>query len=351
MKKKVDNKKEPVPFVQSYKKLLKNALLLTVFILLGFYFFSSDSRVSAVVIEGNHYLDDSYIEEISGISSNSLFYLNIPFLKEMKIKNDPMIESADVSLLSGNVVSITVKEKKVIGYRYEDDKAVILLSDNTKAELKSEYLDIIASVPLINGFTESEQTRLLCKAFNDVDQNMIENISEITQYSLSYDDEAMKIQMRNGSYFIGNYQNLDKLNQYYAIYSKMNDKSQCISADENTNVAYTFVCPWNQSDSTTEYWTDENGNLLTNQYGDNIAKHYYTDSDGNAAVDANGNQIAIPIDSNGTEVIDPNFNRNYSSGYYSTGTFVLPEGVSNEPEEDTTTEETTEETDDSNMPE
>ncbi len=350
MKKTKDTKKESVPFIHSYKRLLKLSLLLATFLLLGVYFISSDSRVSAVVIEGNHYLDESYIEDISGIKQNNILFFQIPFLKEIKLQNDPMIESADVSFVSGNVITITIKEKKVIGYRYEDDQAYILLSDNTKAELKSEYLDIIASVPLINGFTESEQTRLLCKAFDDVDQNMIENISEISQYSLSYDDEAMKIQMRNGSYFLGNYQNLDKLNQYYSIYSKMSDKSQCISADENSNVAYTFVCPWNQTDTTTEYWTDESGNLITNQYGDNIAKHYYTDSEGNAAVDANGNQIPIPIDENGSEVIDPNFNRNYTNGYYSTGTLVLPEGVSNEPEEEQA-EETPEATEENDMPE
>ncbi len=350
MKKTKDTKKESVQFIHSYKRLLKLSLLLATFLLLGVYLLSSDSRVSAVVIEGNHYLDESYIEDISGIKQNNILFFQIPFLKEIKLQNDPMIESADVSFVSGNVITITIKEKKVIGYRYEDDQAYILLSDNTKAELKSEYLDIIASVPLINGFTESEQTRLLCKAFDDVDQNMIENISEISQYSLSYDDEAMKIQMRNGSYFLGNYQNLDKLNQYYSIYSKMSDKSQCISADENSNVAYTFVCPWNQTDTTTEYWTDESGNLITNQYGDNIAKHYYTDSEGNAAVDANGNQIPIPIDENGSEVIDPNFNRNYTNGYYSTGTLVLPEGVSNEPEEEQA-EETPEATEENDMPE
>lgn len=350
MKKNNAQKKEPVPFVKCYKKILKFALFFASILIICLYFLSSDSKVSAVVIEGNHYLDESYIEEIANIYSGNIFYLNVPFLKERKLKQEPLIDDAEVQLLSGNIVSIKITEKKVIGYRYEDT-AEILCSDNTKAELKSAYLDIIASVPLIHGFTESEQTRLLCKAFDDVDQSMIENISEITQFSLSYDDEAMKIQMRNGSYFIGNYQNLDKLNQYYAIYSKMADKSQCISADENANVAYTFVCPWNQTDTTTEYWTDENGNLLTNQYGDNIAKHYYTDAEGNAAVDGSGNQIAIPIDENGSEVIDPNFNRNYTNGYYSSGTLVLPEGVSNEPEESTDPQENAEQTDENNMPE
>ena len=318
-------------FVDCAPKLLKWGMIIGFFVLLIVYGFSSASRVNGVVINGLHYLDASYIEDIADIHEGNIFFLNIPFLKEMKLKKDPMISSASVKLTSNNIVSITIKEKKAIGYRYEDS-AEILLSDNTKAELKSAYLDIIASVPLIQGFTDKEQTRLLCKAFDVVDQSMIENIAQVTQYALSYDDQAMQIQMRNGGFFLGNYQNLDKLNEYYEIYSKLNDKSQCISGDENANVAYSFVCPWNETDTTTEYWTNDDGSIKENQYGDKIAKHYYIDENGNTATDASGNKIAIPIDENGSEIIDPNFNRNYAEGYYSTGTLVLPDGVSNDPE-------------------
>lgn len=340
------NQNKNTTFIQSQSKLLKIGLFVAFFIVLILYFVTSVSKTNGVIINGTHYLSDTYIEDISGIQQNDIFYFNIPFIKEIKLKSDPMIEDADVKLLSNRTISITISEKKAYGYRYEDDVAFILLSDNTKAELKSDYLDIIASVPLINGFEEDEQTRLLSKAFASLDQSIIESISEISQYSTSYDDEILKILMRNGSYFLGTYQNLDKLNQYYAIYSSMSDKSLCISADDNTSTAYTMVCPWNDT-AATEYWTDENGNPIENSYGDKIVKHYYTDEQGNPALDANGNQIPIPIDENGSEVIDPNFNSNYQNGYYSSGSLVLPEGVTNEP----VVEETEEPVDENDMPE
>lgn len=335
-KKNTSTSKKQINATQKKKNpLFSLGILVAFFIVCILYLCTSASKTNAVIIEGNHYLSDSYIQEISGIKQGDVFFFNIPFIKELQLKSDPMIESATVSWSNQKTMKINVTEKKAIGYRYEDDTAYILLSDNTKAELKSDYLDIIASVPLITGFEDVEQTRLLCKAFSDVDQSTIESISEISQYATSYDAQAMKILMRNGSYFLGNYQNLDKLNQYYSIYSAMQDKSMCISADENSNVAYTMVCPWNDT-SVTEYWTDAEGNIIENIYGDKVVKNYYTDSEGNTALDANGNPIPIPIDDNGTELIDENFNTNYANGYYSTGSLVLPEGYDNtvtEPEE------------------
>lgn len=347
---KVDKNKKKIKNTKNATKKSKNRLfsisIFVAFFIVGIlYFCTSVSRTNAVIIEGNHYLSDEYIKEISGISQNDIFYLNIPFIKEAKLTKDALIESADVKWNSPRTITITIKEKKVIGYRY-DETAYILTSDNTKAELKSEYLDIIASVPLISGFQEEEQTRLLCKAFEDVEVSTIESISEITQYATSYDEEALKILMRNGSYYLGTYKNLDKLNQYYSIYSVMSDKSMCISADDSSNVAYTMVCPWNDA-SITEYWTDESGNIIENLYGDKVVKNYYTDSEGNTAMDANGNPIPIPIDENGTEVIDGNFISNYENGYYSSGTLVLPEGVDNEVVE----EETDINVDENDMPE
>jgi len=63
---------------------------------------------------------------------------------------------------------------------------------------------------------------------------------------------------------------------------------------------------------------------VVNSQGITAYRHYYKDPQGNPALDANGNQIVIPIDENGDEVEDPDFQANYAAGYYASGTLQIP---------------------------
>lgn len=305
-------------------RIVRYGMLAASLVLVLLYFLSPVSNVRSVSISGSRYLKDSYITEKTGISSRSKFYLCIPFFIERAIEEDPLIAEAKVTLKPGNVISIDVKEKKAVGYRYEDEP-YILFDDNTKAQLKSEYLNIVASIPLISGFTDEEQTRLLTKAFAEIDENIIHEMSEITQYPLSYDPDAISVLMRDGGYFIGNYFNLSLINQYYEIYSYQKNKDYCIYAADNKKNAFAKACPWDEEDAVLEYWTDEKGDPIINKYGDLSVKHYYRDAEGNYAEDASGNRIVIPIDDEGMDAADEHFQEHYEAGFYDTGELVIPD--------------------------
>ena len=310
----------------SQPKLIRLAAVFCIAVLIAVYFLMPGTKVYALSISGNRYLSKKYIQELSGITNDSYFYANIPMLVEKKIKEEPLVDTCRVSLEKGNVIRVEVTEKKVIGYRYYDD-AYLLYADGSESKLKSEYLSIIAEVPLIVGFEKDEQTRLLAKAFSNVNTEMIQEIAEITQYALPYDSEIMKILMRNGGYFIANYYNAEVINHYNAFYDKLNRKDWCIFAvDANQYAdAYSHICPWDDTSEEREYWTDEKGRIIVNEYGDGIVKHYYTDLAGDPALDEKGNRIPIPIDDNGHEIKDPDFQENYEKGYYKTGELIIPE--------------------------
>ena len=269
-------------------KLFRAAVICAAILLMIVYFVMPVSRVSGITLSGNAFLSRDYILDLADLSNNSIYYLSLPFILERRIEKDPLIENAKVSLERDNSVKITVTERKILGYRYEDEP-LILMADGSYVELKSTYLDIITKIPLILGFNTEEQTEKLCRSFADVDEKIIRDISEISQYSLSYDPEAIRVLMRSGGYFMGNFYNMGVLNRYWAIYNYQKDKSQCIFADDSMTSAYSKMCPWDEPVVNREYWTDDTGKVITNTYGDKVEKHYYTDADGNANSDTNGN--------------------------------------------------------------
>lgn len=304
--------------------LFRIAILIAAVLLTGLYFVIPDSRTKGVSFSGNQYLSDSYLKELSGVRPGNLFYLPLPWVIEQHLNSDPFIASSKVTLKKGNIIDIAVEENKIVGYRYDEDP-VILFADNTSVPLKSEYLSIVAEVPLINGFFEDDQTRLLIKGFANVDKKIISEISEITQFDIGYDAEAIKVLMRNGSYFIASYRSLPLIDRYNDIYSHLEDRSLCIFADDNLNTAYAKACPWDEPETSFEYWRDEKGELIRNTYGDPAYKHYYTLEDDSYALDEKGNPIPIPLNDRGFENKDKEFLEHYEAGYYKTGKLVIPD--------------------------
>lgn len=312
-----------ITFEKRTPVLIRWGCLIGLLLLLGLYLYTPFSRVQTIKVVGNVYLDDDYIVSISKVRQNDIYYADLPILISSRLNKDPLISSASVKWEDNGVISVTVKEKKPVAYRY-DDEARILLSDGTSVSMGSNYVDLISDIPYVTGFTDKDQIRLLCKALGKLDRSVISSIAEIHQYSLGYEDEAMKILMRTGGYYIGTYQNLDKLAYYREVYAAQPDHSYCITGFDSGNTAFSTICPWNENKDNVEYWTDESGNILKNSYGDNVVKHYYVDNNGNKALDASGNPIPIPIDDSNNEVIDSDFIAHYEAGYYATGALVIP---------------------------
>ncbi|MCH4207086.1 MAG: FtsQ-type POTRA domain-containing protein [Solobacterium sp.] len=313
-------------FLKSQPVLFALAVLSAMAILCFMYFGSSASNVQSISVVGCDYLDRSYIQGISGVTLDSKYYLTLPTSVASNVKKDPLVDDCKVEMRGSNVIEITITEKQPVGYRYEDDTAYILTTDGTKAELTSSYMSIISRVPYIVGFTDDSQTHLLTKGLADVSTTMISEIAEINQYSLNYDDEALEIQMRDGTYVFASYYNVKLLNSYHELITKTNTDNCLYMADSSAgNVIYSSVCPWNDTSTDLDYWTDSDGNYITNKYGDKVVKHYYTDSSGNQYLDDNGYPILIPIDSAGNEQTDADFKTNYDAGYYATGSLQYPE--------------------------
>ncbi|SJZ98485.1 cell division protein FtsQ/DivIB [Anaerorhabdus furcosa] len=258
------------------------------------YYFSPVSKVKSISIKNNYYLDKDYIKELSGLTLENRYYLVIDYFVEKKLEESELIKNATVKHKDQGVIEITIEEETPFGYRYLD-VGEILLTSGKAVELKSEYLDIIAKVPYIDGFETEEQLERIAKAFQKVDRSIIESISEVSQYPMSYDENTLRLFMRDGNNFFASYYSLSTVNSYNEIASDFTESGLCIYSDDSLKVAFTSTCPWNLVAEEKEYWIDELGNIVVNQYGDPVEKKYFTNDQGEFILDGNGNKILIPM--------------------------------------------------------
>ena len=322
-------------FERGWKKWYLLGILSALALIAVLYGLSPLSRVRAISVKGNNYLSIDYIRSISGVTLNSFYYLQFPDGIAARVKSDPLIFDCTVSMVQDNVIEITVTERQPFGYRYDGDTPVILCTDGTTADLTSDYMSMLSRIPFVTGFDEDQQTHLLANAFSSLSASTISSISEVSQYSLSYDDEALEVRMADGGILFASYYTLSCLNEYDQFAAYLTNKSYCLYASEGGSVAYSAACPWDQETVSYDYWMNDDGTYVTNKWGDRVVKHYYQDENGDYYLDKSGNWILIPIDSTGADDPDPDFLDHYLSGYYDTGTLVIPDENTGESGTDT----------------
>lgn len=218
-------------------------------IILGFliisliYLLSNKSKISAISVEGNIYIKDEEIIELSGLSTKDIYLFTLPSSVQSKIKKNPLIDTCSVKMLDNQLIKISVTEKKIIGYTLDNGENVLVLFDDSKILLNRDNLYLIEKVPLIEGFMHDDLI-LVEKKMNELDYTLINEISEIHYYpSLKF--QNLELVMRDGNYVFTSAYGLDLLTRYYDIVSSFNDGSKkCYYTEDISRNVYTTACPW-----------------------------------------------------------------------------------------------------------
>lgn len=223
------------------------------------YFVSDASKIKGIEVEGNHWLSDDKIIELSGLSENSNSLLIFDLLIQKNLSKEPLITSSSVSLSNQGIVTIEVKEKELIGYRYLD-KPEMITKDGTLIEMSNEYASFLSRIPLITGFYDEDGALIqkLAKAFSEVDQKKVEQIAEIHQVTYSYDEYGIQCIMQDGNEIYGSFYSMEMLNSYNEVVSALKGKKSCIYIDEMSGNPYTSLCPDELKELENQENSDEN---------------------------------------------------------------------------------------------
>ena len=233
----------------AYEKARTFCFFLSVFlclVLIGLVYFLSDiSNVYRIAVEGNVYLSNEDIIEASGLSDRSKYLLVLPPRIERRLTQNSLIESADVKLLEGRLVKISVSEKKIVGYAPENGLNVLILADGERIGISKDNMYLITSGPIIEGFAE-EELNTLAKQLGKCQLKIIKEISEIHNYpALKY--QNVELIMRDGNYVFTSVYGMDILDHYFDIESSfISTERHCYYFEDISGNAYISACPWEE---------------------------------------------------------------------------------------------------------
>ena len=207
---------------------------------------SKESKIFDITVSGNKYFDDDDIIEIGGLEDN--YYLNVPIFIESRLKKHPLIKDVNVSFLDGKVISIEVKENKLVGYKLNDESAFeVLKNDGEYYQLKENETYLISNVPLIE-INNEDKVEKFCKKMDELDPEIIRQISEINSYPFSYDTDMFEFVMADGNYCFVSLNDINKIVDYYSVSFNIDQDvgHACIYIGDFTISAYSSTCPWQE---------------------------------------------------------------------------------------------------------
>ena len=243
------NERKNAKILSKYDKAKRRNLILSVFICLiiigTLYLVFDVSNIKGIRIENNIYLKNEDILKLSGISTNDKYIFTNSKKVENSILTNPLIEKCSVKKMDDQTIKISIKEKKIIGYSFEDNENVLILDDDSRLILNKDNLYLIENAPIIEGFSK-DKVILIEKNLVDIDYKMINEISEIHYYpQLKFQDH--EIIMRDGNYVFTSVYGLKLLSKYYNVVSSYDSQGyKCYYIEDISGNFLTYACPWEE---------------------------------------------------------------------------------------------------------
>lgn len=212
--------------------------------LFTFYFMTDISKPKAITISGNNILEKEDILDFAKINNDSnLIYAN-PIVISSRLKKHPFITDVSTkSSLFKRVIHIDITELKIFGYRQAEDETTMILFDGTSETLTNDLYQLLPDLIYVNGFDEEEDQRRLVESFLELDDSILNQVSEIHQTSVSYDDKLIQILMKNGNQVFTSFQTVERLNYYLDIIKQLDVENNCLFIDEMSGQVISQPCP------------------------------------------------------------------------------------------------------------
>ncbi|MCP3026206.1 cell division protein FtsQ/DivIB [Halobacillus sp. A5] len=181
--KKVVSIEDRIPKLKQVRKKKANRRLIqylsVLFLLISIvvYLQSPLSHVSKVEIEGDRFINEEEIRELSGVTSTANIWQVDPAEVEEKVSQHSQVMDVKVNRDLPSTIVVEVEEAERIGYIQSDGQFQPILENGEKID-SSEQLPG-GDAPILKGFNESTYLEEMSKQLNDIPKSISSLISEV----------------------------------------------------------------------------------------------------------------------------------------------------------------------------
>lgn len=199
------------------RKLILFIIILILFINTIYYLLTK--KITNIYIINNNIVSDKEIIEQAGLEDYPSYLLNLSFILEKKIKNNPYIKEVEIKKKKFKLYIYITEYKQIAIYNNK-----VLLENNTL--LENTYNN--KELPIIINEVDTEE---FSKYFSKIDNNVLLKISQIEYTPNEVDKERYLLYMNDGNSVYITLSKIDKLNKYNAITTQMEGKNGIIYLD------------------------------------------------------------------------------------------------------------------------
>lgn len=202
--------------------------IVVLIILLGtllWYVFSSASDVKEITFTGNSIVSESELEERIGFQEgDKMFSISLGKASE-NIELLPVIKEVNASRNWPNGVTIDIEEYKAVAYINSEDLYFPVLENS---RIQRGYPSAPRNAPIIYNF-EGEEFDALVEALNNIEGDILENISEIYFRPTDNSRRRIHVFMNDGQEIVADYETFsEKMNYYIGIRQEIGEDAEGI---------------------------------------------------------------------------------------------------------------------------
>ena len=207
-------------------------LFIVLVILLGLFFacyYIVKLPIKNIIIRKNNYLSDDYIIELAEIKDYPNFLLTSKSSIKKKLEKSEFIDSVKINKKLGNILEITVIEKKIIFFDLNKNNYIF----DDGSELK-EYNGVVRVPRLINYVPDTKYEKFI-SVMGLIKENTISKISDIEYKPNDYDKDRFLLYMDDGNMVYLTLTKFKMINKYSDVLSQLENHKGILYLDNGNH--------------------------------------------------------------------------------------------------------------------